>query len=469
MRFQHQTEVFNESWDKSEWALFLETGTGKTAIIIDTAVKLYKTRKIRAVVVVAPKTVYRGVWTRQIGQFCDVDHMVVSWSPQMSMDQQRRFNSFIQNTFQSDKLIWFLINVESFSTQKVFNPLIRFFSTYVDVMMVIDESARIKNVKALRTKNLLRIAPMASYKRIMSGFPVLNSPEDLYSQILFLGGHHLPYASFYAFRNYYANLRNSNEHVQIATSYKNLDHLTGILQKFSSRRLKQDCLDLPDKVYEPRMVNMSPEQSLLYRTMRDKGFAELSKLEVVTAANFLVQAGKLHQIASGLLMSSTGTRHIENGKYDALMEILEDEVSGSVAIAATYTENVRRINSLIQERYGPRQCSAIEGSVGINERERAIERFQSGKQRFLVINPSTVREGIDLFFGHTCVFFNNSFHLDYRIQFEDRFHRIGQTNKVTYIDLLTEDTVDSEVLSALMDKQEVGSMILGDAWKRWFK
>lgn len=467
MRYQHQIEVLDESWDKKAWAFFLETGTGKTAIAIDNACKLFKEGKIDGVLVIAPKTVYKGVWTRQINQFCEVPYRIGSWSATRNYHQDHLFSGLVDNVYKTEKLVFLLVNVEAFSTKTIFPYILRFLNHY-KTMIIIDESARIKNGKAKRTQDILKFSPFAEYRRIMSGFPILNSPQDLYAQVLFLGADLLPFASFYAFRNYFCTLRNINEHVQIETGYKNLEKLTEILRKFSSRRLKKDCLDLPPKIYEPRYVEMTAEQKILYKSMKDKGFAELNKLEVVTAMNFLTQAGKLHQIANGILISSMGDRSIPNNKYDALLEILETEATGSVAIAACYVKNVQQINLLVKAKYGNTQCSAIAGDTPIAERERAIDRFQSGKQRFLVINPSTVREGIDLFFGHTCIFFNNSFHLDYRIQFEDRFHRIGQVNKVTYIDLLTEDTVDDEVLSALMDKQEVGSLILGDNWKRWF-
>jgi SNF2 family DNA or RNA helicase len=304
----------------------------------------------------------------------------------------------------------------------------------------------------------------------MSGFPVLNSPTDLYTQITFLGRTLIPFASYHAFRNFYSILRQIDRRITIEVGHKNLDHLAKIIEPFSVRILKKDCLDLPDKIYEQRYVEMTIEQAQLYRSMKQQAFAELSQNQSVIAVNLITQLGKLHQIANGILLGGIASRSIETEKDKVLLEILSEESTGPVAIAANYTLNVENLWALIKSKFGPASCGIIYGATGDVQRDKYITLFQQGKLPYLVFNPATVREGIDLFISHTCIFYNNSFKLDYRLQFEDRFHRIGQTNKVTYLDLITENTIEERLLKILQEKRNIGGLIFNESeWTEWFK
>ena len=93
----------------------------------------------------------------------------------------------------------------------------------------------------------------------------------MFSQCRFLNEHLLGFGSYYAFRQRYAHMVSRNfggRQVQIVGSYQRLDELSDNLKPFSYRVLKEDCLDLPDKIYIKREVELTPEQQTHYNSMK---------------------------------------------------------------------------------------------------------------------------------------------------------------------------------------------------------
>jgi SNF2 family DNA or RNA helicase len=99
----------------------------------------------------------------------------------------------------------------------------------------------------------------------------------------------------------------------------------------------------------------------------------------------------------------------------------------------------------------------------------AIERFQNGDARFFIGNPMTGGYGITLTAATTVIYFANSFDLAVRMQSEDRAHRIGQTEHVTYIDLIAEGTIDEQIVKSLRNKMDIASVVMGEELKEWLR
>ena len=102
---------------------------------------------------------------------------------------------------------------------------------------------------------------------------------------------------------------------------------------------------------------------------------------------------------------------------------------------------------MLEETYGKESVVSIYGAISVDARKEAVERFQTDDRcKFLVGNPSVGGYGLTLTASRNVIYFSNSYNLEHRDQSEDRAHRIGQTAKVTYIDLLVPDTIDQLVL-----------------------
>ena len=93
--------------------------------------------------------------------------------------------------------------------------------------------------------------------------------------------------------------------------------------------------------------------------------------------------------------------------------------------------------------------------------------WPKSKLKYFVGQPRTGGFGLTLTEAKTVVYYSNGYDLEIRLQSEDRAHRIGQTNKVTYIDIVAENTTDEKILSALRKKINISTKVMGEDYKDW--
>jgi SNF2 family DNA or RNA helicase len=256
--------------------------------------------------------------------------------------------------------------------------------------------------------------------------------------------------------------------VWIITSYQRLDELSKLIEPFSYRVLKEDCLDLPEKIFIKREIELTEEQEKLYSTMKQMALATLNG-KLLTAPNVLTQLMRLHQITCGHFKSDDGkVQKLENNRIKELMSIL-DETEGKVIIWANYIYDIENIVESIKKEYGDNSVVQYYGEVNIDERQKGIERFQDPQSpfRFFIGNPQTGGYGITLTAANTVIYYSNGYDLEKRLQSEDRAHRIGQKKSVTYIDLIAEKTIDEKIVKALRKKIDIASQIMGEELKEW--
>ena len=125
----------------------------------------------------------------------------------------------------------------------------------------------------------------------MTGSPVTKNPLDLFSQCYFLDPFHLNHESYYSFRMRYAIMKTANiagRKIQLVSGFRNLGELSEKLRPFSYRVLKEDCLDLPDKIFMKRNIKLSPDQLKVYDQMKKEALAILNGKKVTTV-NALTQ------------------------------------------------------------------------------------------------------------------------------------------------------------------------------------
>ena len=469
--YEHQLEALKKSWNKKEYAYFMEMGTGKSKVLIDNIAILYDKGGINSAIIVAPKGVYRNWSEKEIPTHMPdhVETQIAVWNPAPTKKQKEEL---IKLFTPSDDLKILVINVEAFSTKKGVAFVEKFILGHLPLIAV-DESTTIKNPKAQRTKNLLKLAINTKYRRILTGFPVTQSPLDLYSQSSFLSPQLLGYASYYSFQNRYAQLINRKmgaRSFRQVVGYQNLDELSKNVNEFSYRVLKKDCLDLPDKIYQRREVELTPEQKKVYKQLKDYAIAELDSHEIVSVTSILTQILRLHQVVCGFVRHDNGEEvEVKSNRLDELLNILQ-EVQGKTIIWANYQYDIKRILKTLQETTGTESVATYYGETPDEERQEIIRRFQdpNSQLQYLVSNTQTGGYGITLTEASNVIYYSNNYDLEKRLQSEDRAHRIGQTNKVTYIDLVAKGTVDEKIVKALRNKLDLAQEVLGDEkWKDW--
>ena len=490
----HQLEAFTLSKDKKAFAYLCEQGTGKSKIAIDKTAYLYGKGQINAFLIVAPNGVHRNWIINEIPKHMpDYTEFRSAWyASSMKVDERKTFENLYEP---GHNLRVLAINIEAISTEKGRKVVEKFLRTF-DVHMLVDESSKIKHYSTQRTKHLIKLGKLAKFRTIATGTPVTQSPLDIFGQFLFLADHILNTTSFYAFKARYAELLDASSpilrHIQqrtggrqapqiVATDkqgrpiYKNLDELQGLIEPYSYRVLKQDCLDLPDKVYERRYFELDAEQRSIYKNVKENLRIDFSDGNF-EAMNKLTAVLRLQQICCGLIPLGDELEGIQitpmydkpekNPRIQTLLELLE-ETSGKVIIWARFKMDILQISQALEREY-PEQTVLYYGEISGYDRAVAVERFQKDDTvRFFVGTQASGGTGLTLTEASTVVYYSNTFSLEDRLQSEDRAHRIGQKNNVTYYDIEAVDTVDQRIVSALRMKKDVANLITKDPLTDW--
>lgn len=458
--YDHQIKALQESWNKKEYAWFMEMGTGKTKVAIDNIGILNQQNFIDTAIIVAPKSVYLN-WEDEIANHLadEVPYSIYSWNKS-------------KKNIDSKKLKVYLINTEALSHKSGVTFVKDILIKNPKNIFVIDESTAIKNQSALRTKSILKLSQLALYKRILTGSPVTKSPLDLYTQCAFLSPELLGFSSFYSFRARYAVMDavhvGNQRYIHVPKYYVNLDELNSKLRTFSYRVRKDECLDLPEKIKQLRTIQLTIEQRNVYNNLKEKAIAIMQD-ESVSFTVKLVELLRLHQITNGFLKTDEGNikEFKDNPKMDELLNILE-QIEGKAIIWANYVHNIESITSKLIDIYGKNSVVNIYGDVDAVKRKEAVHRFQNDPEcKFFVGNPSTGGFGLTLTAASYVIYFSNNYNYEVRIQSEDRAHRIGQSKNVTYIDIVAKDSVDFHIMKALQNKLQISNKTLGENVKNW--
>jgi SNF2 family DNA or RNA helicase len=473
--FEHQRRLFDLRKEERKWAHFWEMGTGKSWEICHEMAWAFLHGEIDCALIVAKKGEYANWGLYLIPELMppnvEVEVVVFDAFKWALGKQVEALTSLF--TFKPHVLRILVVNVESFA-YRLPEVLDGFYdSSRRGVFAAVDESTCIKNYEAKRSKEAYVWGSKSKMKRIMTGTPVTQSPMDLWGQAIFMGKGLLVNTSFFSFRNTYCEFEQvylgPNRSFKKVASYKNLDKLEGILSSFSDQVYKADCLDLPPKVYKKHAITMTDEQQRLYNQMRDEAIVELGDGAVIEVANALAQVTKLHQIACGQLKTNEGEYvSIPNNRVEALVEILED-FPGKAIIWANYRQTLEDVVARLREVFGADAVVDYYGGTPAERREYAVRAFQdiSSPVRFFVANAQSAGYGLTLTAATLVVYYSNGYNLEHRLQSEDRAHRIGQTESVTYIDFVSPGTVDERILEVLRNKKNLAREVLGSPISEW--
>jgi SNF2 family DNA or RNA helicase len=380
------------------------------------------------------------------------DYKATFYSAQMKKKQQENFDAVLEY---KDGLRIFSFNVEAFTSTVAQKAMMKVLKNN-KVMMVVDESSKIKTPGAKRTKLITFFGRSAVCRRILTGTPVTKGPEDLFAQFKFLNPDILGFTAFYKFRARYC-IMGGFENRQIV-AYQNIEELTDKVKQSSYRVLKKDCLDLPDKIYQRHYVSMSKAQEKLYNEIKRDFITELNGNEI-QAPEAITRLLRLQQILCGWFPTEHSIDPIDkiNLRLKGLEEVLSN-ISGKVIIWARFRADLKAIEAALGDL-----AVSYHGDVTNDDREAAVYRFQNDDTiKYFIGQPQSGGIGLTLTAADYVVYYSNSFDLEIRMQSEDRCHRIGTKNNVTYIDIEARKTIDSKIIKALREKKNLADIITKD-------
>lgn len=474
--YRHQAEALSLLMKHPVFAILAEMGTGKSKMICDEWGWRATTSPIRNLLILAPKGSYRNWYDLDNGEF--VKHMprafvdnaiIVPWKSG-SAPALKAVEMMIYNV---SKPRAFVVNVEALSSVAKCREYIEKFLRSGPAMFVVDESTTIRTPTAQRTKHVLKLAALASIRRIMSGLIAPNSPLDLWAQYYFLDWQILRQRSYYTFRNRYAIMGNvylGTRTVQQVIGYRNEDELHELIKPFSYRVLKKDCLDLPEKIYQICYVQLTKQQERMYNEMRLKATTEIAANHYMSAPDIIARLRRLHQIVAGYAVDEQGDPiGLDESRIEAVLDLLDDH-AGKAVIWVQYHYIIRKLVAALKKHFGDDTIVAEYHGANVATRDAEVERWKSsgpGAARFLVATQQAGGLGNNWTEANLVIYHSNDFNLELRMQSEDRCHRIGQRESVTYVDMVAENTIDVKIINALRNKINISSIIMGDGWKKW--
>lgn len=471
--FDHQREDFEKTVSERAWAHFHEQGTGKSKIVVDTAGCLYEEGEINGLLVVAPNAVHQNWRTDELPTHLPdriaENSLAVSFlnAKKKTKWHRQELNAFLAK---KDGFKTLTMPYSGFMTAEGKDLAWAFMKQ--GIMMVCDESGEIKTPGAKRTKSMVAAGKYPTYTRILDGTPTAQSPFDVYAPIRFLKNDYwkqFRIPTFQAFKHRFGTFMGAPNGGEFCTGYVNLDELHEWLQPISSRVLKEDVLDLPERLYAKARFEMTPEQTRIYNQIKDEYRAEVNGMEW-EADLAIVRQLRLQQVACGYLPTPE-----EEGEFAEPYQLIGDhnprlelllELLGHTPYPAIIWCRFRMDIDQIMDRLGD-TAVRLDGSVDEEGRERAKAQFKAGKAQWMVANPSVGGTGLTLNQAKGMFFYSNSFVPRHRLQAEDRNHRIGQDTSVLVTDLMASQSIDYHIVNSLRRKRAVSAETLGDRESEW--
>ncbi len=387
-----------------------------------------------------------------------------------------------------------IINTENVSNAELWNVILELGIEF----LIVDESHRFKNHLGKRTKALHKLSDKCSYKYILTGSPILQSALDLWSQFYILDPKILG-ENFYSFRSQY--FYDTNAHMPAHVHFPNfvpkddayfkkmgfnkkqsMQNLNKIIYQHADRVMKDDVLDLPDRVYQTLEVPMHKEQARIYKDMRDDlvaflDFENINKTmltgiftdvdelpEMMRADLAIVKTLRLQQLICGIFTNTEGVvSEIPNNRIKVLAELVEEltvnNVVNKIIIWSVFTPTYTTIANVCEE-LGVKYVM-LTGQQNKEEKQANVDSFNNDATvQVIIANQGAGGTGVNLTSANYEIYFSRSFNLEHDLQADARAFRGGQKRKTTRIDLITPDTIDSRIVEVLAGKRKHAEDIL---------
>jgi len=292
----------------------------------------------------------------------------------------------------------------------------------------------------------------------LTGTPLPHSPLDAYAQFRFLDPAVFGTSNL-TFKNRYA-VTKSFRNFEKVVGYQNMDDF---YEKFYSItfRAEKDVLDLPEAVHVERYCSMSPKNSRVYEQMKEDLRTWLNEMsDKVSANNVLTKLLRLAQIADGFVKNDEGRIQELGDHKDAILKETIDEIEASEAVVvfARFQHDLDSIAGVCRDLDRP--CYELSGRV--NERQEWQEFAETNPETapVIAVQIQAGGVGIDLTMAHYCIYYSVGYSLGDYEQSEARVHRPGQERNVTYVHLITQNTVDEDIYEALDGRREIVNSVL---------
>lgn len=419
--YSHQVKAFGFSSSLDASALFMDQGTGKTMVTIAVTGKRYLDDQVLRVLVICPKAV-KPVWPRELSKHADYEYSVSQDKPP-----------------EGEGVQFWITNYDRVSRE------LRRLRKWKPDLIILDESHKIKNRKAARTKAVIALGAKTPYKILMSGTPFGKCISEVWSQFKFLnrdifGSNYALFKDRYLVMGGYMNYS--------VVDYQNEDEFADKLHSVSFRVKKEECLDLPPVNYQKLYVEPDAKTKKIYKQFEDHLYAEIDDFEVSVLGSAQKQM-KLRQMSGGSVKTNTSDMaHISDQKITVLKDFMEDRVNEKTLIFFSFTHEIEMASKML-DSLGIKYLT-LQGATPDKDRDVFEDKFQEDPSiGAALIQVQTGAEGMTLTAADVSIFYSPSFSYIGFSQAKDRFNRIGQLRPMTILFIIMSGTVDERVVDVL--------------------
>jgi len=440
LQLDHQREGSKFLHDNERAGLFDEQGLGKSKQLIDAVSAGIAAGLINGAVVVCPNGL-KSTWAAEVQKFSTLPFTVFG-----SGRSARR------SAFASMRAAFYIINYEAVPAE---TPSLKALLQFKPMALILDESHRIKTPEAKVTKAIHKLRIYAKRRYILSGTPVANKPDDLWSQMYFLDDGQAVGDTFEGFQ----------KNFKAGTGYQRMDELRDKIAPRTLRRTKDKSLKLPTKTYTRVQVDLAPKQGAMYEKLREDlelWVRKMSGAQVLEQADaILARMVRLAQLSSNpaLLDADYNEVPAKVAALDALLKKYLADPGRKVIVWTSFVENIRGLAKRFK-KYGP---VVIFGELDNASRDKSVRSFMTDPEcRLLIANPAAAREGLTLTEANVAIYLDRTFNLVDYLQSQDRIHRISQTKPCEIILLIARNTVDEFIDFSLEQKHRLARYAQSD-------
>lgn len=414
---EYQKDICNDALNKGCYGIFADTGTGKTAMALELASHYKKT------LVLCPLSVIETAWIDDCNKFYPNLSIVNVWgkSKQHRLDMlNKKSNVYVMN-YESFKILINDIRKCNFEC------------------IIVDESSVMKNMSSKITIALLEVANSIPHRFVLSGCPTPNHNSEIFPQIKFVDGDVFG-NNYYGFLAKYFHQDMSNPHVWYQTG-DDKDRYFSRLKEKSVFLRKEDCVDLPEKVFQIKQFDLSREQQHYYDDIVNDIEANINQW---SKFEFTAKLMKLREVSSGFLINKNNTITVfDNNKMNLLHQIIEEIGDKPIIVWCQFQHEIYSL----AEAFG-----GIPLTSKTKNRDNIIREFRDGKIKLLFTHPKLLGKGVTFVNCTYCVYYSLSFSYEEFKQSQDRIHRIGQKNKCTYIIMQGKGTIEEKIYNCIQNK-----------------
>lgn len=458
--FPFQRRNYDRFKGQRIYAIFSEQGTGKTKTALDIASYRWHAKTLTGICILSwPSGVHPQWIHEQIPEHLwdGIPYIAAAWDG-------KKWPEWVGKPTPG-KLQIIAANIEAVNF-KCADGIADFLALHGrQGQLKVDESQTIMTWGSARSKKVRELGALAGQRSIMTGTPIAKNLLDEWSQFFFLDPDIIGHKYAVSFKAQYCIM--GGDRGKDVVGSKNIEHFNSLVAPYIFRATKKEELDLPPKIYDEIVFDLTPEQKRHQKELRESFMTQFDNGEVTTLKTAATLVIRLQQIACGYLVDDDGTMHVfnRNPRLEAL-QALDVSRSGKKIIWCRFTKDVENVMSVAK----PGQAVDYYGATTNTQRKHAKEAFMDAGSgvEWIVANAASMGAGVDGLqkVCQTAIYYSNSYNSIERWQSEDRIDRIGMIGSATYFDLIARGSVDRRIVNNLKQKKSFSDMVLGDALRQ---